>query len=304
MKFLLLILLLPLASCAFPHGNGPAPAPPTPNYLKTSDGKELSVRAWNVQRQPETVIIALHGMGGAARDFGLLGRALPAQSPATALYALNLRGLGYDSEASSRGDIEDTELWLRDLEEFHQVLALKFPQAKMIWLGESMGGIIALHAAERGRKTPDQLIIASPVTSLRSVPLWQRAALTLSAGVIPRARISLETLTGGDFQATSGTSHFSQSESNPYYVKRFTLRFIRSVARMAAQMPDKARRTEVSALILQGGRDFLSPREEGRAFAGQFPRDTVLTVFPKSHHLLFYDVEKAEVIAEILRRLK
>lgn len=261
------------------------------------------MRSWNEQSKPQTIIIALHGIGGAARDFGRLGRALPQESRRTALYALNLRGLGYDSDAEARGDIADSKLWLRDLEEFHRVLAAKYPSAKMVWLGESMGGIVALHTVANGVARPDKLILASPVTSLKTVPAWQRAALVLASSTVPRARIALEELAGGDFQATEGTTHFAQSQKNPWYVERFTLRFMRSLARMADQMPAKAAASTAPVLILQGGRDFLSPPEDGRNFAKQFRTPVERKVFPQSRHLLFYDKEKNEVITEILRWL-
>lgn len=304
MKFLLSLLVLLFASCSFPHGNGPAPPAPTRKYLATSDGKRLSVRSWNTQSQPETVVIALHGIAGAARDFGRLGRALRSQSPRTALYALNMRGLGYDSVASQRGDIESRHLWLRDLKEFHHTLASQFPEARFIWLGESMGGLIAQHAVAAAGPVPDGLVLTSPVTSLKSAARWQRIALALTSNILPKARVSLEDLAGGDFAATADTSHFAQSERNPYYISRFTLRFLEALAQMAHQMSAKARETAIPVLILQGGRDFLSPPADGKEFAKQFQGPVRHRIYANSRHLLFYDEEKEKVVAEILNWIR
>jgi alpha-beta hydrolase superfamily lysophospholipase len=303
MKSLLLIFFLPLASCALRTEISPAPAPPTNSFLTTTDGKHLSLRHWNLQQNPDIVIIALHGLAGAARDFNNLAEALPTQSPGTTLYALNLRGLGYDDDAAARGDIRDSKLWLRDLEELHDALSQRHPEARFVWLGESMGGLIALHTATRGIQKPDGIILASPVVNVNSIPPWQRFALTLASKMAPCARLSLETVAGGDFHATDDSQHFEQSETNVYYIERFTLRFLNTLATMAGQMPQQARQTDpaLPVLILQGGQDFLSPPKVGRQFATLFPSSTRHQTFSKSHHLLFYDQDRSQVVSEVLR---
>ena len=141
MRLLLVLTSLLLASCAV----GPSKkttSPPTTSFFTARDGKQLSLRYWNLRSQPETVIIAVHGIEGAAKDFGNLGKTLSKKTPRTTLYALNLRGGGYDPSAKSKGDISSPNLWENDLIDLNASLRKRHPRANFIWMGESMGSLI------------------------------------------------------------------------------------------------------------------------------------------------------------------
>lgn len=298
-RFLLLLVALSLSSCAV-RVPSTSPKAPTSSFFTASDGKELSLRHWNLRARPATVIIALHGIEGAGRDFKNLGKALPSQAPGTTLYALNLRGGGYDPTAKERGNIASPQLWQQDLRELHGALRQRHPHARFLWLGESMGSLIALHTAAATSSPPEGLVLASPVVSLDVIPAWQFRALKTAAFVAPSARVSLESLAGGSFRATTSSDHFDQSAGNPYHVGRYTLRYLKTLATLAQEMPNKALETKVPILMLAGQKDFLIQPQQLRRFAERFPTTPQVRFFKDSHHLLFYDKEKAEVISSVL----
>lgn len=297
---ILLPMLLALGSCAVREDRIPREAP-TSSYLTASDGKRLSLRHWNRQAKPETVIIALHGIEGAARDFGNLGKTLATQAPKTTLFALNLRGNGYDPVARDRGDVASARLWQQDLLELDSGLRQRHPEARVVWLGESMGSLIAAHTVAEAERPPDGLILVSPVVSLESIPAWQVKSLKLAAFLAPRARVSLETLAGGSFQATTQSDHFQQSAGNAYHVGRYSLRYLRGLARLSQAMEKTAPRIRLPTLILHGGKDFLTNKNQVSRFANSFARRPDVHEFEDSHHLLFYDKQRSAVVSRILK---
>ncbi|MBK1834526.1 alpha/beta hydrolase [Roseibacillus ishigakijimensis] len=299
MRALIVALPLLLLSCALSPPEKDLP-PPT-SYLTTSDGKALSLQHWNRQARPETVLLALHGIEGAARDFGNLGRALPEQAPRTTLYALNQRGAGYDADWAHQGDIANRQLWQRDLRELHTALRQRHPDARLVWVGESMGSLVMLQALAEGvPEAPEGLVLVSPVVSLGALPRWQVALLRVAATLAPGARVSLAALAGGSFQATTHSDHFAQSEGNPYHVESYTLRYLATLAHLAEEAPRHAREVPGPTLILHGGQDFLTSTGDMERFRAAFPQRPDYQLFPQSHHLLFYDKERKDVIAKLL----
>lgn len=299
----LFLIILSLLSCA-PVAHQVADeerSPPSSSFLSTSDRKRLSLEHWNEQREPKQIIIALHGIGGAATDFKNLGKALPTQAPATTLYALNLRANGYDPEPGARGDISDPTLWVHDLQELHRALIDRHPEAQVIWLGESMGSLIVLHAAAQREAIPAGIILSSPVIAIEAIPRSQRILLRMAARLLPRYRLSLAALAGGDIQATTHSQHFAQSQKNEYNIERYTLRFLSALANLAEEMPAKARETHSRALILHGSKDFLSSQREIEAFSENFSDPPELREFSLSHHLIFFDKQRNEAISSLLQ---
>ena len=294
----LVLSLLLLVSCS--NATKSATSPAASSFLTSSDGKQLSLQHWNLRKQPKRVLIALHGLEGAARDYKNLGKALSQQSPDTTLYALNLRSAGYDPSTKERGDIRSAALWESDLLELQETLRERHPKALFYWIGESMGSQIVLHTAADSPVKPDGLVLVSPVVSLDVVPRWQVRSLRVARLLAPRARVSLETLAGGEVDGTTDSSHFEQSESNPYHVESYTLRYLATIAKLAETMKAKASQTDLPVLILHGGKDFLADETEIVQFAAAFPRPAQVALFPKSHHLLFYDHDRKEVISDIL----
>lgn len=296
---LFLFTLLSLASCTVGTQTTSTP-PPTSSSFTASDGKQLSLRHWNLRAQPKTVVIALHGIEGAARDFTNLGKILSQKSPKTTLYALNLRGGGYDPSVKDRGDIQSPHLWQRDLLELQSCLKKRHPQSRFIWMGESMGSLIAFHTVSKTNEPPEGLVLVSPVVSLEAIPKWQVASLKTAAFLAPRARVSLESLSGGSFQATTSSDHFQQSETNPYHVETYTLRYLNTLGKLSQSMKTVAGTITLPTLILHGGKDALTPNNQIQDFSDSFLKRPTVLRLEKSHHLIFYDKQKDEALNAIL----
>lgn len=265
-------------------------------------------RRWQVSgTEPDVVIIALHGFCGASIDYDTMGRYMMEHQPKTAVYAYEVRGQGSDPKRSRRGDIEDPREWYRDLETFTAIIRKRHPQAKIVWFGESMGALITSHTwlKDPGRKPCDAMVFSSPVVHVRDdVPPWKKHLLFYAAEVMPRQRLSLNALSGGqDVQMTATSKHNEQTKLNPWHIESHTLRLLATLGRHIDNMGKCVETVTVPVLVLHGGRDFFTGKHDIDRFVTHVPKKTSLTrrEYPKSYHLLMYDEQKLKVMRDIAK---
>lgn len=261
--------------------------------------------------EPDVVVIGIHGFCGASIDYENLGRDLLVKQPQTALYAYEVRGQGSDPLRSRRGDIDDPKLWYRDLIAFTGMVRKLHPHASIIWMGESMGALIASHAWRENQSSPppcDGLILSSPVVKIRSdVPAWKKEVLKLAAAAAPTGRISVEALAGGQsVQMTHTSTHSEQAETNAWNIDEHTFRLLAALGNHIEGMNGCAETFRVPVLVLHGGRDFFTEDSSVREFMGHIPKSTPKTLryYPDAYHLLMYDTRKDQVIRDVERWLQ
>lgn len=264
-------------------------------------------RQWVSQEiEPEVVLIGIHGFCGASRDYKNLGNYLLEHDPSTALYAYEIRGQGSDPIAERRGDIGSPSDWYHDLFAFTELVRVKHPDAKVVWFGESMGALIATHAwCESPQGTPpcDGLILSSPIVRFRDdIPAWTPGLVRVAATAMPLARISLDTLSGGDsVPMTENSTHDQQAKKNPYHIEKYTLRLIGTLSGLISGMNDCAAEIHSPILVLHGGQDYFNNDSDLRGFVARLPESTPMTYknYPKAYHLLMYDTQKERVFKDV-----
>ncbi|MFC4995517.1 alpha/beta hydrolase [Rubritalea tangerina] len=272
--------------------------------LPSFDTTPLPYQSWGNLSSPNQVIIALHGFCGASADFTNWANICTQQNPNLAIYALNLRGQGFDPVVNRRGDIPTHHDWLRDLWHATKTLKIKPPHAECIWAGESLGAIIACHALTHATHHVrcDRLILLSPVISLdHLVPQWMQSLATCIAKIQPERRIPLSLIASNQNLQVSHhpTNHASQSATNAWHVDSFSLRFLAAVQRLISQMPSLSHQISIPLLVVNGGQDFFLPVETIESWLAHLPETTPLThhYFSESYHLLLYD-HRADTIAQ------
>ena len=270
------------------------------------DGTKFSYRNWLPEHgAPKVVVIGVHGLSGAACDLELLGKTMQTQN--MAVYATELRGQGNDPVKERVGDIRSARDWHRDLWDFHRLVAARHPGVPVVWLGESLGSLIVCGAVTNtpdGMQGPAALVLASPIPALDDrVGLVHRQALGLGALTKPTRRIALATwagMDGKDWQMTDTTNHLEQAEKTPWAVKEFTVRFYHVLATMVGRMMPQANQIAQPVFIVRAAKDTFASTESVQAFAKRLPK-AELKIYEKSHHLLFYDVDRNQVVADITR---
>lgn len=281
------------------------------NYRSEASAKSDSFgyRKWISNKvEPDVVIIGIHGFCGASIDYTNLGNHLLAHQPKTGLYAYEVRGQGSDPITERRGDIGDPKDWYRDLFAFTQLVEERHPKAKIVWFGESMGALIACHAlgeAPAGDPPVAGLILSSPIVRFRDdIPAWTPGLVQIAATTLPLARISLETLSGGqDVQMTQTSHHNEQVKTNSYNVDKHTLRLIGTLARHIDNMNDCAARFRQPVLVLHAEKDFFNNDSDVRGFVARVPSGVSATYhnYRGAYHLLMYDEKRDKVFTDVER---
>jgi alpha-beta hydrolase superfamily lysophospholipase len=271
------------------------------NYLK-----------WSNSSNPCKVIIAVHGINGAAQDFDGLARYLTNNDQhikAITIYAPETRGQGNDHNIERRGDILHEEEWSRDLSTFHQMIQSTHPNAEIIWCGESMGSLIIIHTLNHltdPHLRPDKIILLAPVVSLLPhLPKWKHKLATLISYFLPRYRVSLNLFSGGQAVKVTQSSdnHDDQAATNSYFIEKFTLRLLSSLGNIISKMNVTVEKIHVPILVINGGCDYFTPPEYTHKFFSCIPfsEKNHHAYFAESYHLLLYDDHRNEIFSEISR---
>ena len=260
---------------------------------------------------PDVVLIGIHGFCGASVDYENMGSYFLKHQPKTAVYAYELRGQGSDPIHQRRGDIGHAREWYQDLFAFTNLVREEHPDAKIVWFGESMGALIAAHAwheAPEGKPPCDALVLSSPIVRFRDdIPAWTPGLVQTAATALPLARISLDSLSGGqDVQMTQKSVHGDQVKKNPYHVERHTLRLIGSLGQLINGMNDCAATMRMPVLVLHGEHDFFNNDKDLRGFVARIPESTPVTYrnYPGAYHLLMYDEKRELVFKDVGRWVK
>lgn len=309
--------MLPLIGCATKTVPEPSlgPAPPRAEseaelgdlWFVSNDGAGFPSTRWIPESAPETVIVAVHGLSGAASDFWPLGEDFSKRS--TAVYSYALRGQGNDPDRRRVGDIRRKELWLSDLDTFMTLVRAEHPEARVFLYGESLGGLISVHGFETlsadNREAIEGLILSSPVVSLKDRNKLSRFEYFLLQGAIrflPRRRLSLERLAGDkvDMNITGGTDHLENVEKTPHAVKAFSFRLLGTLEKMIDSSGEKASGIEKPILVMYPAHDLLTTAEDVEAwFATLETPDKEKHLFEKSYHLLLHDQERGAVLRHV-----
>ncbi len=287
-----------------------------PSYVMVNHPKDPAERAasetfgyrgWiSRNKEPDIILIGIHGFCGASIDYRNLGEHLLKHQPKSGLYAYEVRGQGGDPLQARRGDIGNPKDWYRDLFAFTQLVRERHPDAKVVWFGESMGAMIAAHAwraAPAGDPPCDALVLSSPIVRFRDeVPSWTPGLVRLAATTLPLARVSLASLTGGhEVRMTQTAGHLAQVRKNPYHVDHHTLRLLGALTRHIEGMNECARSFRAPVMVLHGGNDYFNNDSDLRGFVARIPEGVSATYknYPDAYHLLMYDEKRERIFKDL-----
>lgn len=308
-RVLLLISTLILGASCSTMRQEIRPAPWDEQSFEALDHTRFPYIAWRAEAfgvKPKAVILAVHGLGGAASDWRPLGEHF--QKRGISVYAYELRGMGNDPVVSRRGDVRNRREWFEDFAGFALRLQETYPDTPIIWYGESLGGIISLHmmsqAEELGLR-PHAFILASPIVQVDGkLPFWQSFCLHVMAKLLPEKRLDLESLAPPDTppaQVVSTVTHRDQLTRTPHAITRFSLRLLEQIAQTVRENRWTIRGVEVPIVILYSGHDvFTKPREVERFFE-TIPESTPREkhFYPDGYHLLLHDRDRQQVLRDV-----
>jgi alpha-beta hydrolase superfamily lysophospholipase len=283
--------------------------PPTciQHTWKSSDGEVFSYSLWSAEQPPRAVVIAVHGLSGAALDYEPLGDHLAKFGVTT--YALELRGQGSDPVVKRRGDLARLEDWFADLSAFIALVRARHPDAPLYYYGESMGAALLTRflAQAPASEQPAGLILASPVVVVPGKPSWwQQAIFRFFLWVRPTHRIDVSKFTKREDRndptkwVTRDEAHRLWFETAPHKLESYTVRFFKNLFELIDGCLDAATRITVPVFVMYAAHDvFIPPARVDEFFARLGSRDKESRFFPESYHLLLHDHDKDDALAQI-----
>jgi len=300
-----LLLVALLAACA-PRVAPPGPGETEPQLLSdpraesqfvTADGLHLRLRSWMPAERPEALVVALHGFNDHSTFIDTAATAWAELGIAT--YAFDQRGFG---TSPNRGIWAGSDALAEDAALLVELLRDANPGVPVYLFGESMGGGIAILAAEAG-PPPDGLILSAPAVWPREdQPFPFRAGLFVSAHTLPW--LAMSPPEGVRVQASDNIDALIALGQDPLVIKR--TRFD-AIYGLIGLMGDAAAAADdgisVPTLLLYGEKDELVPAEPietlwaDLAADGSAPHRYLL--YPEGWHLLTRDLQAPLVIADI-----
>ena len=288
----------------------------TQHEWKAPDGATFSYSLWAADLPPEqppvpewrprAVVVAVHGLSGAALDYEPLARHLAKYGVVT--FALELRGQGNDPLPARRGDLAQIEDWFADLRAFFSLVRCRHPDVQIYYYGESMGAALLTRFLAQAREPdlPAGLVLASPVVAIPEEPSWwQQLVFRFFLWARPTHRVDVTKFTKRDKDdpskwVTRDEAHRLWFETAPHKLDSYTIRFFKCLFDLIDGCFDAAPRITVPVLVIYAANDvFIPPGRVEQFFARLGSREKELRFFPESYHLLLHDHDQAQALERI-----
>jgi len=269
------------------------------------DGATFSYSLWDSEDQPaRAVMIAVHGLSGAAIDFEPLGRRLIDHHFIT--YAPELRGQGNDPLPARRGDLDRIETWFVDLRAFIAQVRAQHPGLPFFLYGESMGAAILTRylAQASAAEQPAGLILASPVVALQQrPPLWINLIFRTLLLVWPSFHIDVRKFAKkGEAPklVTRDEAFRDWFKTAPHKLEVFTVRFFKCLQDLIEGCLEAAEKIRMPVLLVYAANDIFIPTHLVEQFFQRLAStDKELTLYPESYHLLLHDHDREQVLERV-----
>jgi acylglycerol lipase len=293
---------LALSGCA----DQPLPFPPVPTkpvtdgYFEMSDGARLPYRTWLPASEPTQVILALHGFND-SRD----AWEIPApnfQAAGMAIWAPDQRGFG---AAPDRDFWPGTARMTEDAATMASLLRQRFPRTRLVVMGESMGGAIAMTTATLPNP-PDvdaYVMLAPAVWSRAQMNIFLTSGLWLVSNVAPGWKV-----TGQEvpihIRASDNRDALIALARDPLTIRETRFSVLRGLTNLMGAAQDAARRFTAPGFFLYGAQDQLVPPDAMAATWRDLPAGARRGFYPNGYHLLFRDLDRAAPIGDVISWLQ
>jgi alpha-beta hydrolase superfamily lysophospholipase len=279
-------------------GVSQAAALPAPDLVFTmKDGFGLPARVWRPPAGAAVrgVILALHGFTD-SRD----AWELPAPGFAAAgytVFAPDQRGFGGTAD---RGAWVGQDVLVDDAAEVAAQLRARFPGQRLVLMGESMGGAVALCLAARAPATADAYVLLAPAVWGRAqMALYVRGALWAADRVAPGYKLFGDEVQL-DIAASDNRDALIRLATDPLTLRGSTIAMLNGLVNLmdAAQAatPDLPPHT----LVLAGRLDQIVPVAATAAAWAKLPPGVRRGFYLNGYHMLLRDRDRALVESDIL----
>lgn len=292
---LLPVMLVACSPVMVPQGAAvQAPRLADGRYI-AADGTSLLLAEWPTAdgKEPKAVILGLHGFGDYRDAFEKPAKIWAKDGIVT--YAYDQRGFG---KSPTRGRWPGTDTMVDDAKAVASLLRARYPDAPLYVAGESMGGAVALIAADRGLDA-DGLILSAPgLRSRQQLGKVASAGLWFFTHTMPWMPFGPTSI---DFQPTDDLETLKKLSKDPLmlHYPRFDMGW--GLADLMDDACASAERLHMPYLLMHGLGDRIVPAEPVQAAIETMPprADSKLAFYKKGYHLLMRDKEGPTVAGDI-----
>jgi alpha-beta hydrolase superfamily lysophospholipase len=262
----------------------------TLSTFTASDGDNLAVQDWHLPQgvAPRASVLVVHGLGEHAGRYDRLAQRLNAWGFAVRSYDQ----YGHGESGGVRGALSQHTRLLEDLCDLADSMRRRHPEAPLVVLGHSMGGLVAAGFVARGMFPVDGLVLSSPALATRL-----NAVQKLLMAVVPRVAPNLTVSNGLDPQYLSHDAQVVEAyKADPLVHDRISGRLARFIQDEAPPVLAQAPHWNVPTLLMYAGDDRMVDPAGSRLFAAQAPREHVTArCFDGLYHEIFNERESQPV---------
>lgn len=295
-RSILLFCLLVLGACApqiaRPGGESVTPRLVQRPFAVMEDGVRLPMRVWRPDGIPQAAVVALHGFGDYSNAFAQLGADLAAHG--VAVYAADQRGFG---EAPGYGMWPGRERMARDAETLVRLAKRDTPDVPVYLVGESMGGAVAMLVLAEADTEADGAVLSAPAVWGRDwMPLVQTLSLDILAHTVPWLPLEPR---GIRIVPSDNFAMLRALANDPLFLKRPRVDLVHGLVALMDAAQTAAPDLHGPVLVLYGHKDQLVPRKPTCAMLKALPSDHRVALYEDGYHMLFRDLDRAQVIGDI-----
>ncbi len=284
-----------------PQGEGEDAGPATvaqahhQGWFAGAGGLSLFRQSWRPSGPAKAAVLNIHGLGDHSGLYPTLVDYCLTHG--FAVHSHDLRGNG--RSPGQRAYVERWEEYREDLGRFVEAVRAEEGELPLFLLGNSLGGLIVLDYALHGADGIRGVIAASPPLGRVGVPAPLMALGRVLSRVWPRFSIR----TGMDLSGLARDPVVVETVlADPLFHRYGTARLSTEVVAAITRVQAGAPRFPLPLLIVHGGADRMVPPDGSRTFIARVGHpDHELREYPGAYHVLFADLERDLVLADVER---
>jgi len=260
-----------------------------------ADGTALPLSIWPAANgAPKAVILGLHGFGDYRKAWED-----PAEIWAKAdimTYAYDQRGFG---GSPTRGRWPGTEALVDDAKAVAALLRSRHPGVPLYLAGESMGGAVALVAAEHGADVDGLILSATALRSRETFGPLASAGLWFFAHTIPWMPSGPTSI---DYRPTDNPKTVEKLRTDPMMLRQTRLDMAYGLVDLMDEAREATAQVKLPYIMMHGLGDRIVPQEPVRAAIEVMPprTDSKLAFYKNGYHLLLRDKAGPVVAADVV----
>lgn len=261
-------------------------------------GLRLTCYAVLPDTQPKALVALLHGYGDHFWRYRHVTEALVEHG--FAVYGLDHRGHG--QSAGVRADVERFNHYVDDARQMTDKARAEYPGLPLFMLGQSMGGLLAVHYALRYQDDLRGLVLTSPALMFGEdvSPLIKKLSGVL-AQIVPRRVVVPPASNSESVLSRDPTVQLAFDGDPLTYKGGVRARMGYQLLRAATEARARCHELAVPLLVMYGDADrYVNPSGAKLLYEQAQSADKTIRGWPDHRHEIFNELERDDVIAALI----